>query len=71
MRKQKVRKVGYALRINRTGESGESNWEKVGVFTSRYEAQTERDTKYANVKRATITGVRVNVEPLTAPTNRE
>lgn len=65
MRRTKIQKMGYRLKINRTGEDGAAHWESVGeLFKSRHQARLFKDRYHPTVKRSTITGVRVNTQTL-------
>ena len=62
--KQITKNIGWHLRINRSGERGSVNWERVGfVFNSKYEAEQFLKSRYPAVKSYTITGVNINTVP--------
>ncbi len=64
--KQKTKKMGYRLKINRTGAPGAKNWEQVGfLFPTTYAANKFRRDSYPQVKAAIVEGVRINTEPVT------
>lgn len=54
-------KMGYELRINRSGEAGEKNWDRAGgTFPSTQAASEYREKKYPNIKKYIILGIRVS-----------
>lgn len=60
----KTMKLGYELRINRSGKSGEENWERVGpLFSTTLSASEYRESKYPNVLKYVILGVKINNFP--------
>jgi hypothetical protein len=66
--KKKIMHCGYALRINRTGETGNENWQHVGNFPSRESARQYRLRYYPKAAKSTITGIRVDATPLVVTT---
>lgn len=62
---QKRKKMGYSLRINRTGQSGLKHWERVGfLFYSSLDASKFRELRYPEVQKYSIAAIRVDATPL-------
>lgn len=61
----KKKNYGYMLLINRSGEKGERNWNRVGeaVFGSKYEAETYRAKHHANMK-FLVKGINLDPRPV-------
>jgi hypothetical protein len=65
---KKTEKVGWALRINRTGETGLDAWEAAGsTFLTRNAALAYRNRHYSYIAKYTITGIRLNIEKASTP----
>lgn len=59
------KKVGYALRIQHEVGPKKGDWEMVGYIESHRDACIEYKNKnYASVKNFTITGVRIDLRPV-------
>lgn len=61
----KKEKVGYALRINRSGEAGADNWERVGfLFGTSLEADKWRKAHFPKIGKYSIYAIRVCTTPV-------
>ncbi len=57
----KSMRMGYELRINRSGENGARNWDRVGgTFSSTEAASDYKKKKYPTVTKYVVMGVRVS-----------
>lgn len=67
----KKARFGHSLQVNDSGAKGADNWRRVGFnFPTRAAAFAYVQQKHSHTKKYLIKGIRLNVEPLKAPTGR-